>query len=120
MNVLTSGLPRDAASDRNVKAGVAQQVLVVGLEPVEVVVVLPLASLPPKAHLIQTSKMYNCFKILHQHRLDTDLFYLRGDDGEVGLHVPVQEVGHHHTVGHHVDHDVMDAGEKLGLLKTNT
>ncbi len=59
--------------------------------------------------------MYNCFIILHQHRLDTDLFDLRGDDGEVGLHVPVQKVGHHHTVGDHVDHDVMDAGEKLGL-----
>ena len=47
----------------------------------------------------------------------TDLLDLRGDDGEVCLHVPVQEVGHHHAVSHHVDHDVVDAGEKLGLDK---
>ena len=53
-NVLTSGLPRNAASDGNIKAGVAEQVLVVRLKSVEVVVVLPLASLPSKAHLIQT------------------------------------------------------------------
>ena len=54
MNVLTSGFPGDAASDRNVEAGVAQQVLVVGLESVEVVIVLPLASLPAKGDLMST------------------------------------------------------------------
>ena len=69
--------------------------LVVRLEPVEVVVVLPLAPLPAEA----------------------DLLHLGRDDGEVRLHVPVQEVGHHHAIGHHMDHDVLDAGEKLGLTK---
>lgn len=33
------------------------------------------------------------------------------------LHVPVQEVRHHHAVSHNVDHDVVDSGEKLGLDK---
>ena len=59
MHVLTSGFPGDAASDRNVEAGVSQQVLVVGLESVEVVVVLPLASLPPEADLFVA-----CFSLL--------------------------------------------------------
>ena len=55
MKVLTSGFPGDAASDRNVEAGVAQQVLVVGLESVEVVIVLPLASLPPEGDLMSNT-----------------------------------------------------------------
>ena len=55
MKVLTSGFPGDAASDRNVEAGVSQQVLVVGLESVEVVVVLPLASLPPEGDLMSNT-----------------------------------------------------------------
>ena len=67
--------------------------LVVRLEPVEVVVVLPLAPLPAEA----------------------DLLHLGRDDGEVRLHVPVQEVGHHHAIGHHVNHEVTDAGEIFDL-----
>ena len=59
MSVLTSGLPGDAASGRNIEAGVTQQVLVVGLESVEVVVVFSLASLPPEADLIIA-----CFSLL--------------------------------------------------------
>ena len=55
MKVLTSGFPGDAASDRNVEAGVSQQVLVVGLESVEVVIVLPLASLPPEGDLMSNT-----------------------------------------------------------------
>ena len=63
MNVLTSGLPGDAASGRNVEAGVTQKVLVVGLESVEVVIVFPLASLPPKADL----RAHTCISNLCQH-----------------------------------------------------
>ena len=59
MSVLTSRLPGDAASGRNIEAGVTQQVLVVGLESVEVVVVFSLASLPPEADLIIA-----CFSLL--------------------------------------------------------
>ena len=59
MIVLTSRLPGDAASGRNIEAGVTQQVLVVGLESVEVVVVFSLASLPPEADLIIA-----CFSLL--------------------------------------------------------
>ena len=61
--------------------------------------------------------MYNVYHQSVTASSYTDLLDLRGDDGEVRLHVPVQEVGHHHAVGHHVDHDVVDAGEKLGLDK---
>lgn len=58
MSVLTSSLPGDAASGRNIEAGVTQQVLVVGLESVEVVVVFSLASLPPEADLFVACFMF--------------------------------------------------------------
>ena len=81
------------ASPGNVYSGVSEEVLVVRLQSVEVIVVLPLSRHPEESHILN----------------------LGWNDRKVGLHISVQEVGHHHSIGHHVKHQVPDAGEIFDL-----
>ena len=87
------GAPRYLAPPGNVYSWVSQQVLVMRLQSVEVIVVLPLSRHPEESHILN----------------------LGWNDRKVGLHISVQEVGHHHSIGHHVKHQVPDAGEIFDL-----
>ena len=93
---VTSGLLCAAwylASPGNVYSGVSEEVLVMRLQSVEVIVVLPLSRHPEKS----------------------DILHLGWNDRKVGLHISVQEVGHHYPISHHVNHEVADPGEIFDL-----
>ena len=63
------------------------------LQPVEVIVVFPLSRHPEESHILNLGR----------------------NDRKVCLHISVQEVGHHHSISHDVNHEVTDAREIFDL-----
>ena len=66
-------------------------------QAVEIIIVFPVSRPPP----------------------EPDLRHFRWDDGKMSLKIPIQKIRHHDSIGHDMNHQMTNTGEKFGLLENN-
>ena len=117
----TSCFPGYPAPGGYVQGGVGQEVLVVGLQRVEVVVVgvAPGARPPAEPHLRHLGRHHRqvSLQVPAQQRHVSHCHVSHCHVSHVPSSSPVQQVRHDHAVAHHVYHELPDPGEKFGLPK---